>query len=184
MKLHGVHHDKLLKCLSSLPERMLSFHRLSNITEFILYDLCDQECFNLKKAAYFIDNPDFDCFKGIAGFCIEENLINKKERWDDPNKFSCHLSGCNFNQKVRSLEHPSKKRAQLKHEDVVTTIAQHLDITVPLAFSWPMKNDNHGLFVFEANKVCQDSCLEAEREAELDEELVKIFYLLSFCPIY
>lgn len=70
-------HKQVLVCLSCLPHKMLSVHGLSNATEFVLHELCQSSCFNLKKAAYFVDNPDFDRLQGVAGFNKEEEYTHK-----------------------------------------------------------------------------------------------------------
>jgi len=59
-------HD-LFKNLSSLPRMILVCNGCENIFELLLHDLCHPTCFNLKKVAYFVDNPDFDCLQGVAG---------------------------------------------------------------------------------------------------------------------
>ena len=61
-------HYTILNTLSKLPRKMLSLKGQENVTEFVLHELCHKNCFNLDKAAYFVDNPDFDCLKGMAGF--------------------------------------------------------------------------------------------------------------------
>ena len=42
------------------------------MSEFVLHDICNPNCFNLQKAAFLVDNPDFDCLKGVAGFSADE----------------------------------------------------------------------------------------------------------------
>ena len=54
--LHSQHN--VLNTISRLPRKMLSLKNQENITEFVLHDLCNKKCFNLEKAAYFVDNPD------------------------------------------------------------------------------------------------------------------------------
>ena len=71
-------HIDILDKLCHLPRKILSLHGHDNITELILHELCNEQCFNLEKAAYFIDNPDFDCFKGVAGHCRSQAL---RSRW-------------------------------------------------------------------------------------------------------
>ena len=55
--------------LADLPKRMVPLYDLEaigNIPEFVLHDLCHEDCFNLKKAAFLVDNPDFDSLQGVA----------------------------------------------------------------------------------------------------------------------
>ena len=86
MKHDGANNkNRILIHLSTLPQKILSLHGRADLAEFVLRDLCHERCFNLKKAAFFIDNPDFNHLKGIAGFCHEEN----------PNCIKCPMNtGC------------------------------------------------------------------------------------------
>ena len=64
---HAVPHD-LLQKLSHLPKKIVALEGLEHTPSFVLHELCNESAFNLSKAAFFIDNPDFNHFKGIAGF--------------------------------------------------------------------------------------------------------------------
>src|SRR5947207_14497437 len=89
-------HAHVIDNLRRLPRKMLSLHGLDNVTEFVLHELCDKHCFNLQKAAYFIDNPDFDCLKGVVGVSHAE-LHNIVDIWDNPAIFSEHITKSAFN---------------------------------------------------------------------------------------
>src|ERR1700691_4148672 len=92
---------KMLSCLAALPKRILSLHGEDNVTEFVLHDLCHQDCFNLNKAAYFVDNPDFNCSKGVAGFSRDEPFNECEVIWSKADAFSEHMKKSAFNQRVR-----------------------------------------------------------------------------------
>ena len=66
---------------------MLSCDNVENMIEFVLHCLCSEDCFNMPKAAYFVDNIDFNCLKGIAGY---NHLEKYKEPgiWSKPENFS------------------------------------------------------------------------------------------------
>src|SRR6202042_1032184 len=96
-------HKKLLRCLSNLPKQILTLHSLDNVPEFVLHGLCSKDCFNLYKAAYFVDNPDFDCIRGIAGFSKDEGELEWNNIWDDPESFSLFTKSLPFNKRVRTF---------------------------------------------------------------------------------
>ena len=151
----------------------MTLHGIENVTEYVLHSLCDEGCLNLSKAAYFIDNPDFDCLKGIAGFNKEEETYTCDVALNDQNGFAEHMITCAFNKKVRDIAAPSARRAQQDVERTVEFLANKLGFKNPLYHTWEVKHDNHGLLIFE--RECQDQvqC----------EEFVKGLSLLGFCPI-
>lgn len=166
-------HQVLLN-LNALPRKILSLHGLDNLTEFVLHELSHEDCFNLKKAAYLIDNPDFDCLKGIAGFCAEENA-KCQNVWQTPDAFSAHMQGSNFNQKVRAVERPSLKHYNGEAEKQIDDIAHHLQVDNHDYHIWQLKNNNRGILIFKK----LDS-----NTAELDEHMLNALHLLSFCPVF
>ena len=153
---------------------MLSLHGTDNVTEFVLHNLCHENCFNIKKAAYFIDNPDFDCLKGVAGFARDQAPDDTEGIWSDPLAFSARMKVSSFNQKVRSQLHGSLRKGNKSYEELAPTLANELGMKSYQLCSWDMKHDNHGIVMYEKN----DS-------VELDEQsLINGMSLLSFCPIF
>jgi hypothetical protein len=170
-------HHAVLNRLSQLPRKMLSLKDQGNITEFVLHELCQADCFDLEKAAYFVDNPDFDCLKGVAGVWRPEAYATAHDDiWQNPNSFTAHMQGSPFNQKVRDFMRSSLRKNQESDEEIVHIIAQELHMENPGYYSWDMKHYNHGLLVYE--KPCKkgDSC-------DVDTVLNGLS-LLSFCPIF
>lgn len=167
-------HYKMLDHLSHLPRRILSLSGTDNITEFVLHDLCGKECFNFSKAAYFIDNPDFNCLKGIAGFSMQ-NEQKCSDRWQKPDQFSDHMRGCQFNQQVRQVMRCSLKGNNESDEKIAGELAHDLGFKAHNYCSWNMKHDNHGLFLYE--KAEQDDIIN-------DDYLLNGLCLLSFCPVF
>jgi len=156
----------MLNCLANLPRKMLLLHGADNITEFVLHDLCHENCFNLKKAAFFIDNPDFNHTKGVAGFSAQEAL-KTGALWHNPQEFSKHMQSSAFNQKVRSLSHASAAH--------MPELAQTLGFENYAHCRWAMKHDNHGFVLYEKADT-QDSFA--------DDHLLNGLSLLSFCPVF
>ena len=65
-------HAQIVDNLRRLPRKMLQLHGRDNVTDFVLHELCSKNYFNIPKAAYFIDNPAFNCLKGIVGISTQE----------------------------------------------------------------------------------------------------------------
>ncbi|MCA9769900.1 hypothetical protein KC460_00860 [Candidatus Dependentiae bacterium] len=165
---------RMLSHLSHLPRRILSLAGTDNITEFVLYDLCGKDCFNLKKAAYFIDNPDFNCLKGIAGFSHQE-ADACSNKWQEPDTFTCYMRECPFNKQVREVQRCSVKGAKESDEQIASDIARSLGFSKHKFCSWNMKHDNHGFFIYEPAD---------EDDSVSDEYLLNGLCMLSFCPVF
>ncbi len=167
-------HD-ILNHLTTLPQKVLSLHGVENIniTEFVLHDLCNKGCFNLQKAAYLVDNPDFNCLKGVAGFSSQE-AYDKDVIWETPELFMQHMYKAPFNQKVRSIMHPSMAKSRKSDEETTAIIGDYLGLAKPSFCSWQMKHDNHGILIYEIEASCPVS----------SDILKNGACLLGFCPIY
>jgi len=118
--------NKMLNCLSCLPRRILAAQDQKNVPEFVLHDLCDEHCFNLNRAAYLIDNPDFNCLKGVAGVSRAEAYSDGNSIWNSPERFNIHMQAAPFNQKVRHIERCSLKTGTEGEHEMLNTIAQEL----------------------------------------------------------
>ncbi len=167
---------QVLRSLSTIPEKILRLHGTENVSEFILYELCHENCFNMPKAAFFIDNPDFKCFKGIAGY-------NKKEHpeyhslWDEPENFTQFMQNNAFNQKVRAIQQGNADQVDGKHknpEDYLQDIAHQLDVRDLGFHRFPLKHGNQGLFVYDKH----------ESQIEDMEVFARGTCFLGFCPVF
>lgn len=167
-------HHQILKSITYLPQKILSLHGTDNVTEFVLHTLCNEECFNLSKAAYLIDNFDFNCLKGVAGFAKDEEYGSAESVWDNPKNFTEHMGSCKFNQQVRGINRPSSKR-NVAIERTVEDIASHLEMDNPSYYTWTLKYDNHGILLFEH---------KSPELQGLDEEILRGLSLLGFCPVF
>lgn len=163
---------KILEYFSELPSKMLSYDDRENMIEFVLHCLCSEDCFNMPKAAYFIDNIDFDCLKGVAGYChaqkCKEPII-----WSNPEVFTSHMKQCDFNQKVRKIYKSSAVKSQ-KIDELAKEIGELLSINNPNYYSWKIKYDNYGIFIFEP----------IPDEDELNGFILKGLHLLGFCKLF
>lgn len=167
-------HCTLLKIISSLPRKMMNIHGKENASEFVLHELCNSDCFNLSKAAYFIDNPDFNCLKGVAGFCKLDGNSTVAIDWNNPLQFTSYMENSPFNKNVRSIVTASSK-VKGAHCDLVKDLATDLGFTHHGFCSWPMKYDNQGILIYQKDNLTDDF---------IEDHLNDALYLLSFCPIF
>lgn len=168
---HG--NSAVLQRLHSLPRKIRSMQESRNIAEFVLHELCQKECFDIPRAAYFVDNPDYDCMKGIAGYCKKEEFSNG-DIWSCPIDFTSYMCEAPFNSAVRKFARHSCHRHNEPLEKTALHIAEELGLHDVGCCVVPMPHDNHGIFVYE--KVVED---EGDKECLLNGAS-----LLSFCPIY
>jgi hypothetical protein len=165
--------NRMLHHLAQLPRLMIHIHGRDNISEFLLHELCSEPCFNLRKAAYFVDNPDFKLLRGVAGFS-DDQAFNGSEIWQNPAVFSEHMQKAPFNNQVRSI--------YIEEPEITDNEQKFLqDLAATLGFdscsncSWKMRHDNHGILMYEKADP-SDSCVE--------DHLVDGMSLLSFCPVF
>ena len=163
-----------MHCLSCLPRKILGLHGRDNVIEFVLHELGKEECFDLKKAAYVIDNPDFNCLKGVAGFCRSEAYSSKKDIWDEPDLFSEHMKRATYNKKVRSFLQESHVKKGEKPEQIIEQICRDLGFEKPSFYSWNMKHDNKGILLYERNSKETCDC----------NYLLDGLCMIGFCPVY
>ena len=167
-------HEHILDCLNSLPRKIMSVYELENVPEFILHDICNENCFNIIRAAYFVDNPDFNSCKGIAGFCRQETYKAHEHMWNDPTSFSKFMQESQFNQQVRTILLESIVRNNRLHEHVVSEIAPKLGFVNPAWCCWHLKHFNDGLIVYEKADTADNA---------FDQHFINSLYLLGFCAI-
>lgn len=167
-------HKQLLRCFAHLPQQILSLHQIDNATEFVLHSLCHEGGFNLSKAAYFIDNPDFDCLKGVAGFNKDEEVHTCDDILANEDYFTRHMDSCQFNKRVRRITAPSVKKIDDSIEKAVSRLAALLEIEDPSYYTLTIKHNNFGLVIYE-QKTAEDH--------KMQEELLTGLALLGFCPI-
>lgn len=169
----SLRHENLLKVLSSLPSKILASYYRTNLTDFVLYELAHPECFNLSKAAYFVDNPDFNCLKGVVGLSQVDHKSHDQDIWTN-DQFAQDMHGSTFNQKVRHTSLPSIGHASDYNSASLAELAAQLSITRPHYYSWHLKHDNHGILIFEHPHNYQE---------DYEPHTLHGFSLLGFCPI-
>lgn len=168
-------HIDIVNSLRQLPKKMICLQGHDNIVEFVLHELCNKRCFNIEKAAFFIDNPDFNFIKGIAGLSQHEIAQDLHDIWGDPIAFSEHMSQAEFNKKVRSFGCESHKRQGNNEQDLADYIAKELNFQNYDFYTVDMKHDNHGFFMCEQKHDHDDTIKNIMKDS---------LYLLGFCPIH
>src|ERR1700748_3142357 len=158
MKHDDLHRQNgMLKHLSTLPKKMLVLHRADHVAHCVLHDLCNEQCFDLHKAEYFVDNPDFDGIRGVAGFSRQDAVIDYASLWNNPDAFKQHLQDSPFNQQVRTIERMSSHKKNLQSSEIAHALAQDLGFNQYSFCIWPMKHDNHGIVLYEKANVADTS---------------------------
>lgn len=169
---HGQHCD-LLTRLSGMPRKILMMHEHDAVAPAVLHELCHGACFDFAKAAYFVDNPDFNMVRGIAGITRQEMHEDVEHPWKCPEDFCSQMEGADFNNQVRQFHCTSGYGNQQKEQDLVKKIAQELHIEHPEYRTWPMKHHNHGILIFE----------KTETPHWNEDHLLNGLCLLGLCPI-
>ena len=164
----------ILHAMSCLPRNILSLHGRDNAIEFVLHELCKDQCFNLSHAAYVVDNPDFDCMKGIAGYDREQAYQPRTDIWHERDQFSDHMKKSSFNAKVRELCKCSLKKKGKSDKEIVEEIAHDLGFKKPRYYAWDMKYDNRGLLLYEKFDTQDCDC----------DYLLDGLCFLGFCPVF
>jgi len=142
----------------------------------VLHDLSHENCFNLKKAAYFVNNPDFNHLKGVAGIATKEVPQGLwKDVWDQNEMFSTYMRNSPFNRKVRNFGQCALEHTPTPNEEIIANVSKKLGMDNPSYYSLDMKHGNHGLFIFEKNNY---------EDASVDEHISDGVSLLGFCPIF
>jgi hypothetical protein len=162
----------VLERLHSLPVKILSLHEHECLSDMVLHDLCGPSCFNLKKAAYLVDNPDFDCSRGVAGFSADEQYQGMANMWEEPHEFAQYARSARFNQKVRALHYVSITKHNTDY--IVQQLARDLGIVDPFFYTWGAKHGNHGVVIGERQGMGED---------EASKYLQHGLGLLGFCPL-
>jgi len=166
----------ILHNLSKMPVLLLDMRDRDNVSEFLLHDLCSKYCFNLQKAAYLVDNPDFCCLRGVAGFSLDEAYPESTSVWYEADAFSDHMANSAFNNHVRRVNQCSvdakEKTSLLKN---IRAIANGLHFDDYDVCSWQLPNDNYGIVLYQKDDPTDNI---------IDQYLMNGLSLLSFCPLF
>ncbi len=166
--------ETLVKTLLKLPDKILHHHEVNHLPNLILHDLGHNQHLNLKRATFLVDSPDFDCLKGIAGFCQKECGNHEVDVWNNPDKFTNDMDGAEFHKKINHFLHHSMKR-RANDEQALSELGRSLGIEKPHIFTWDMRHGNHGILLYDTDNECL---------CQADNELLHhIAALLGLCPV-
>jgi hypothetical protein len=157
---------KLLYHVGSLPKLMVNNHMRDNLAAFVLHELCSQKGFGLGKAAYFINNPDFKCIKGIGGYHNAEAYNGAT--WENDADFMKHLEQAAFHNKIRQYQESNSGKLS------VDALQDQFEFDQAEAHVLNLKHDNQGIFLFE----------KKDHDKLVDDHLLDFVHYLSFCPVY
>lgn len=171
---HDAGEQDLVIRLMQLPHKILRYHEVESLPQIVLHDLGHDNHFALDKAIYLVDNPEFDCIKGIAGFSREECKFHRENVWEKPEDFSQDMRDARFNEQVgRLVRHGIKRKDFDTHDpDDIKELAQDCGMKNPAFFSWLMRHGNHGVLIFEGGKF---------QQARMQDLFKQAGTLLSFC---
>lgn len=152
----GLSHEDygIIDTIAKIPHKILKHHEVPGLAHMVLHELGHDNVFGLKRAAYFVDNPDFDHLVGVAGFCKNECIFHKKNHWNDPHSFKQDMEAAKFHNNVRIVATQSfnKKHIDTNSFADIALLSDELEITNPSFFTWNMHHGNHGLLIFEPSK--------------------------------
>lgn len=146
------HEGQLVSRLLDLPHKILSHDDLEGLQQLILYELAHDDSFGFNKASYLIDNPEFNCLKGVAGYAKDEcGTVAMPDRWENPRDFIQNISQAKFHQQVSSFLNPSLCKAHGKdpEADAVKSLSDSLGMKNSSFVTWRMRHGNHGVLLFE-----------------------------------
>lgn len=167
--------ETLVKALLKLPDKILNHHEVDHLPNLILHDLGHDKHLNLNRAMFLVDSPDFDCLKGIAGFCKDEcHHHHENDIWANPHKFTQDMENAEFHKKINHFLHHSMKR-RANDKQVLSELGQSLGIEKPHIFTWDMRHGNHGILLYNTDNDCL---------CKADHDLLQhIAALLALCPV-
>lgn len=147
----GATNQQLLMLLLDLPTRIVNHYDVDGLVQMVLHELSHEEHLGLKRATYLVESPDFDCVKGVAGYCKDECKFHKKDLWSQPRTFSDDMKEAQFHQTMQRLLQTSfrKKRLDDGHLDEVRDFGYELGMQDPNVLMFNLKHGNHGILIFE-----------------------------------
>ena len=144
----------VLEKLTGIPGKILLHHEVQDLPQLVLHDLSHDDVFGFDKAVYLIDNPDFDCLKGVAGYSRHECKFHKHDVWQNPANFHQDMQAADFNSQLKQFLRNGIKRKDVDthDEDDLTALGQSLGLQNPKFLTWPMRHGNHGILIFETSE--------------------------------
>jgi hypothetical protein len=166
--------EDLIVRLLNLPHKILFHHELDGLANMVLHELGHDDFLGFDKACYFVDNPDFDCIKGIAGYHSCECKFHKPDLWSEPHAFMKDMEDAQFHRKLMSFNNKSlaRKKEGCVDGEMIYSLGKTLGLQDPHGCYWKMKHGNNGILIFEGKSM---PCVKRRNLLE------HIVALLSFC---
>jgi len=142
--------NELVSDLLKIPQHILMHSHILGLADLLVGNLSSKRYFNLKKSAYLLNNPEFDCIKGISGV-EHQDLGDWDNHWDNPLDKIEKLSNSLFNQKIKNLNSCSllKHSEEQNTESLIKFAEDQFGFKQPAFISWQGKHGNHGIFFCE-----------------------------------
>jgi hypothetical protein len=131
-----------------IPQQITSYHHLDGLVDLVLYTIAKADCLSFSRAAYFVDNPDFNHLRGVCGFCVTTNLANCAQ---DQKSMIQQIQKSPYNCRVKTINQESLRANNIdptKPENVAK-LCESLEIKNPKICNWDLKHNNYGLLIFE-----------------------------------
>ncbi len=151
----GDHDMALFNRMLTIPHKILSHHDVSGLAPIVLHELGHIQPIGLDKAGYLVDNPDFNCLKGVAGYCSDECKHHQLDMWQHPEAFVQDMESADFHKHVatyidQSLVH--RKANGDVDDDSIHSLGTMLGMKNPSFITWKMRHGNNGILIFEGNE--------------------------------
>lgn len=142
-------HLSVVDDLIEIPQNILRFNHRPELIDFVLQKISNEKCFSFHRAAYLVDNPDFNFLKGICGFCKNSNPANVSTINDELLE---QISRSEYNNKVKNFQNISLKanNRDIRNPETLAELSNALNIPEPQVYSWDLKNNNFGILIFKS----------------------------------
>lgn len=143
--------QQLLMMLLDLPNKILSHHEVDGLAQLILHDVSHDRHFGFKRASYLIDNPEFDCLRGVAGFINDECKHHHEDLWLEPHNFKRDMREAVFHNQLLQMAAKSIKKGSSvgNHTEAIRNVAFDLGMINPWVYAQDLRHGNHGILIVE-----------------------------------
>ncbi len=141
---------KLLGTLAEIPRKILLHYEVQDLPEIVLHHISHDDVFGFDKAVYLVDNPDFDCLKGVAGYSCDECKFHSQDVWSKPENFHTDMRCACFNSQIKHFIRNGLRRkgSNKPDENEILELGEALGIKNPAFLSWNMQHGNNGILIF------------------------------------
>jgi len=169
-----VDNDEFVRTLLKMPRKILENHDKDGLAQMVLHELGQQKNLDLKRAFFLISSPDFNCLRGVAGFCRDESSHCSQKMWENPTNFYDTIQSTTFHADMKSflLNEDYHQDGALHKEEHLEDIGKALGIQNPSIYTWNLRHGNKGVLVFE----------EGDKKHNQDV-FEHVTALLGLCPL-